>query len=183
MADAKGTACSSEQYTCNDDIKPENSILTDLEKGDIELIWKLLDRSRFLDDLHPHWPAENVIILRQHIIPVTDPSLGCMPLSFAHFIKIDLRSITLEHRTDWLEMNMAVSTIEYQFKDYFISVLHKFLVIWTNCDRPRTRGRSSSKKRIETILKNIEGLDLFPEDSDGKKPADEETQDNKDNYN
>lgn len=43
-------------------------------------------------------------------------------------------------------------------------MFHPFLVVYTNCIRPRCSGRSGKQKQLQAILENIEGYDIFPED-------------------
>lgn len=87
-----------------------------------------------------------------------------MPLDLDHLTKKDIRKMQIDHCTDRLGRNMVESTIKRQFNDYFLTVLHPFLVVFNNCTRPRCRGPSGKMKRLEAILENIEGYDLFPED-------------------
>ena len=138
----------------------------------IDLIWQLLDRDDVLSDLITDWPGVNAVAVRTKLIPLHDPEAGPMPLGFAHFLVKDLRSIPLPRRVDRAARYMSSSVIE-KFHATWVNIIHSFLVVYTNCKRPRhSRGHSS---RVQAIIRNVEGLDLHddPEDDRGTTKKDE----------
>lgn len=123
----------------------------------MDLVWDLLDRDEVLSDLVTTWPGVNAVALRSKLIPAHDPEAGPMPLGFAHFLVKDLRHIPLPRRVDRAARYMS-STVIDKIHTTWVNIIHSFLVVYTDCKRPRnSRGHSS---RVQAIVRNIEGLDL-----------------------
>lgn len=86
--------------------QPITETLSTEQQRAIRYIWDLLNSGGMLDASNP-WPGLNDFRLREHIIAENDPTAGPMPLGFAHFIEKEIQKMQIDHRTDWLEMNMV----------------------------------------------------------------------------
>lgn len=64
------------------------------------------------------WPGLSEVYVRELIITENGPTSGQIPLILSHLITKYLRSMEIDHRTDWLGIKMDKSAFKRQFNDY-----------------------------------------------------------------
>lgn len=87
-----------------------------------------------------------------------------MPLGFAYFLKRDICEPILAHRSDRIARYISRSAVT-KYNDAWQCILYSLLIVYTNCQGVRTRHRS----RLQTILDNLDGLDVFRGSTDPEK--------------
>lgn len=94
----------------------------------------------------------NAIVLCNKLILLQDSGVRAMPWGLAHFIKKNLRNLTLFCSVEHVASYISAFKIEKHLK-ILVNIIHSFLSVYTNCKQPRKfRGY---KYRIKALVPYI----------------------------
>lgn len=90
----------------------------------------------FLPDLILEWPSATALAVLEKLIHASDLSTGPKLFGFAYFFYRNLREMKIKCRVNRAEKDMS-ETMSNIMKPTWINIIHSFIVLYTNCRRPR----------------------------------------------
>lgn len=117
----------------------------------VDLIWNRLDCDSVLPEHITECSGVNALTVCNQLIPAHDSSAGPMPIGSAYCIQENLRSLEVEFRIYRAAHYMSESVISAMLQTW-VKIILSFLVLYTNCKRPRTERALNS--RIKAIFNN-----------------------------